>query len=509
MPTQAEGKRLAQLLVDRIEARRDIKAYARMMEIPGVPQVETGGVWRTQLAAHHDLILTHAQAACERDNGRLMVMAPPGSAKSSYISVVLPTWLMGRTKGTRLVLTGYSDRPVQRQSRRAREICRNAFFASLFATRLVDDAAGISDWTLQNGSEILAAGMYSGITGSRADFLVIDDPVSGREEADSKAAQERCIDTYHDDLLSRAKPGCSVIIVQTRWNENDLSGRILPEDWAGESGVIRCRDGLDWDVLCIPALCDRPNDPLGRKIGQYMWPEYFTRDHWKPFESNPRTWSSLYQQVPAPDQGIYFRREDFQWYRIVPERLRTYMASDFAVTASGDYTEHGVFGIDEHGLLYVIDWWSGRGAPDVTIPPALELIRRHRVGEWFGERGVIESSIGPSVIRAMRDRSTFVRRSLLPTVGDKVAKCRGFMGRVGAHAVYVPDVDWAEALVEQLVRFPAARYDDKVDVCGMIGRALDELRDADPAKRPRPVGIKPFSREWLWYGNRKPQRKRF
>jgi hypothetical protein len=109
----------------------------------------------------------------------------------------------------------------------------------------------------------------------------------------------------------------SVLIIQTRWHEEDLAGSILPVDYAGESGLIKCRDGQIWDVLCIPAKAEREDDPLGRKIGEYLWPEWFPKEHWATWEDNPRaarTWAALYQQRPAPFTGVHFNREMFRMY---------------------------------------------------------------------------------------------------------------------------------------------------------------------------------------------------
>ena len=137
--------------------------------------------------------------------------------------------------------------------------------------------------------------------------IIIDDPVKGREQADSPVIRDKVWDAYNDDLKTRLIPGGSIIIIQTRWHEDDLAGRILPEDWKGESGPIKCRDGNVWEVVCLQARCEVQNDPLGRKIGEYLWPEWFTEKHWAQFQSNVRTWTSLYQQLPRPLEGSLFK----------------------------------------------------------------------------------------------------------------------------------------------------------------------------------------------------------
>jgi len=137
--------------------------------------------------------------------------------------------------------------------------------------------------------------------------IIIDDPVKGREQADSPIIRDKVWDAYNDDLKTRLIPGGSIIIIQTRWHEDDLAGRILPEDWKGESGPILCRDGNVWEIVCLQARCEVHNDPLGRKIGEYLWPQWFTEKHWLQFQNNVRTWASLYQQLPRPLEGTLFQ----------------------------------------------------------------------------------------------------------------------------------------------------------------------------------------------------------
>src|SRR5690349_4096935 len=117
-------------------------------------------------------------------------------------------------------------------------------------------------------------------------------------------------------------------MILTRWHQDDPAGRILPEDWNGESGWFDGRDGRRWYVLCLPAIADRADDPLGRAIGETLWPAWFSHEHWAPFKTNARTWSSLYQQKPSPDEGTFFRASWFERYTTKPEHLNVYMTSD-------------------------------------------------------------------------------------------------------------------------------------------------------------------------------------
>lgn len=340
----------------RQRARDSLVEFSQSIEIPGVPLLDVedeeedlkydaagkivgGGGLKTRFAGsqivytpvearvalHHLLIMQAIQRTIERPRGRLMIFAPPGSAKSTYASVIAPAWAMGRKKKTQIILASYGTSIAAKQSRKVRSICRDPAYSALWEGRptLLDDQRAVDDWQLNNGSSMMAAGLLAGITGNRADGIIIDDPVANREQADSPTIREKIYNEYIDTAMTRAKPKMWAIIIQTRWHEEDLSGSILPADYNGESGMIQCRDGQTWEVLCIPAEAEREDDVLGRKPGEFLWPEWFPPEHWSTWRDNPRaarTWAALYQQRPAPFTGVHFNSEMFKRYD--PDLLR-------------------------------------------------------------------------------------------------------------------------------------------------------------------------------------------
>lgn len=454
--------------------------FAQAIDVPGRPFTEADDEWmfhpvETTVAAHHRLLMTLLDKVQRRDIRQLMVFMPPGSAKSTYASVVYPSYAMGKRTGSRVILASYASSIAWKQSRRTRQIARSEKFRPIFNTGLVHGNQSVEEWGMENGSEYMAGGILSGMTGNRATDLIVDDPVAGRDEADSSTLRKKTREAYEDDLSTRLMPGGATIIIQTRWHQDDLSGAILPSDWDGESGMIRGRDGLDWFVLCLPAICDRADDPLGRKIGEPLWPEWFKGDHFDRFKANPRTWSALFQQKPAPDTGDYFRREWFEMgWRQRPTDLRVFGASDYAVTpGAGDYTEHGVFALDGQDTLYLLDWWSGQTASDVWVERLCDLVVKHQPLCWIVESGVIRRAVEPYMTSRMVARNALTRIEWVPSIGDKEARARGFQAMASMGKVRFPErSDWRDRIIEQLVRFPAAKFDDAVDVCGLAARGI-------------------------------------
>lgn len=511
----------AQKLQRRRRARKSVAAFAQEIDVPGRPLSDAEDEWRfeeieTQIASHHFLLLETLDRVFASDIKQLMVFMPPGSAKSTYASVVYPTYVMGRSPGSRIILASYASPIAWKQSRRARHIVTSSKFNRLFETGLADNQRSVESWAMGNGSEFMAGGILAGMTGNRATDLLIDDPVAGREEADSETVRRNTREAYEDDLTTRLMPGGSTIIIQTRWHQDDLSGGILPKDWAGESGMLRGRDGLDWFVLCLPAEADRADDPLGREIGQPLWPEWFSTEHFARYKANRRTWGALYQQKPTDAEGDYFQAQWLRYWDTKPEQLRIYAATDGAVTdkrdsaGDPDYTEHGIVGMDPHGRLFILDWWRGQTTSDVWIDAMLDLAEKWKPLLWFGESGVIRRAVEPSLARRMRERGpkSFQVLRWLPSIVDKEARARSIQGRYSMGMVYHPApsvlAGWKtepagciSSLERQLLSFPNAVHDDGVDVLSLFGRGIDSILDAEEEKKREQRVVTPGSIEWL------------
>lgn len=474
-------------------AKESLTSFVNAIEVPGRPASDDPDEAyflpiETTVAAHHRLLLAALERTVKRPSGRLMVFMPPGSAKSTYASVVFPAWWLGAVPGRQIILASYATDLAKKQGRRTRQIVGSKRYRQIFETELSAESAAANEWALTNGSEYMAGGLLSGLTGNRAGGVIIDDPVAGREEAESETMRRKSADAYQDDLLSRLKPHGWAVLIQTRWHEDDLAGSILPANWAGESGMIECRDGLVWEVLRLPAIADQEDDPLGRKMGEYLWPEWFPPSHWTVFRRNHRTWASLYQQLPTPEEGSYFKAEWFRRYTEVPDALNIYITGDFAITddADADYTEIAVWGVDTLGNIHAIDWWTGQKNPVEWIEALLSLIQRWKPAYFVGERANIEKTVLPFLIQRMRDTGIYCAVEFVASVGNKEAKARSFQGMQQIGQVYWPNTEWAERCIDQMLRFPAGKNDDVVDACSVLGRFLSQVWQASPKPRAAP-----------------------
>ncbi|MDR7032423.1 phage terminase large subunit [Mesorhizobium sp. BE184] len=485
-------------LLRRRKARASLTEYARYIEVPGAPLTDEEDEERfkpveTVLAAHHEIICAATQRCIERRSGRTMLFLPPGSAKSTYATVVGSTWALGNFPGFKVIGVSYGTDLARKFGRRMRSIAKQPGFQALFRTALSSESSAAHEWALENGSEFMGGGILSGITGNRADFIPVDDPIKGRQEADSEAIRKSTMDAYQEDILTRLKPGGSLMMTLTRWHEADPAGQILPEGWAGESGMIECRDGHTWEVICIPAKCDRHDDPLGREIGEYIWPEWFPEDHWKTFERLPRTWSALYQQRPSPETGDYFKREWLHLVEHLPPResMLVYGGSDYAVTANGgDFTVHGCIGLDPNGDPWLLDLWRQQASSDVWVDAFCDLVLKHKPVGWAEETGQIKSGVGPFLLKRMIERGAYVAREQFATRGDKAVRAQSFRGLIATRGLRIhKDAPFLADLISEMMSFPVGVHDDQVDALGLIGQLIDKMSGG---RKPKPPPAKPI-----------------
>ena len=423
-------------------------------------------------ASHHLLLIEHLEALERGEINKLMIWMPPGSAKSTYTSVLFPPWFMGRNPTLPVLGVSNTTELAERFSRRARNITANALYRNVFGFGCSEDTKAAGSWENERGGEFFAAGIGSAIAGRRAKLGLIDDPIKSREEADSERIRQKHWDWYLNDFLTRLMPGAAQCVIQTRWHEDDLSGRILE------------REANQWKVIKLPMEA-RENDPLGREYGDRLWPEWFTQEMCDTAKKDVRAWNALYQQDPAPEDGEYFKREYFQDFDLQPQGMHLYGASDYAVSeGTGDYTEHGIFGLDFTGSIYLIDWWREQAASNVWIERQCDLIAKYSPLIWFGEAGPIRKAIEPFLKRRMTERQTLCRLEWLPSIHDKVVRARPFQARAAMGNVFIrAHAPWKPELMSQLMRFPAGKYDDGVDVCSLIGRGLEHAR---PPAMPKP-----------------------
>ncbi len=407
-------------------------------------------------AVHHHMIAAQLEAVERGDIDRLMIFMPPRHGKSELASKRFPAWCLGRNPQRQVIAASYNSDLASDFGRQVRNIVGSPEFGEVFPkVSLAPDSQAANRMNTNHGGAYVAAGVGTAITGRGADIALIDDPFKDREEADSERRRDLVWDWYRSTLYTRLMPAAGVVLIQTRWHEDDLAGRLLEHE------------GDQWTVLDLPAI---------NTAGEALWPEWYDLPALERIKASigPREWSALYQQQPQPDEGTFFQRGWFNEWTQLPA-LRIYGSSDYAVTdGGGDYTVHRVWGVDANDNLYRLDGWRGQTPADQWIDAKLDLIEKHKPHAWFGEAGVIQKAVEPMLLKRMRERKVRCRMEWVSSIHDKATRARGFQARASMGNVYFePGADLSEFLV-----FPAGKHDDEVDVASLMGRVLDQVHPA-------------------------------
>ena len=408
---------------------------------------------------HQKLICDRLESVERGEIDRLIITAPPRHGKSELATIRFPAWFLGRSPDKQIIQVSSSEELVRKFGRRIRDLIGSPEYGHIFPTRIASDSRSQGRWETVQGGEFFAAGLGSTIVGRGADLASIDDYFRSAEEAFSANARDKIWDWYTEVLCTRLMWGgrAAITIVATRWHEDDLIGRCLQQDHE------------NWELLELKAITGEGDDR--KALWPQAWPlDVLDRKH----KGMPADrWESLYQQDPQPETGTYFQREWFKRYDTAPD-VTVYITTDFAVTDNdGDFTEFGVWGVDGEDNLYALDWWFGQETMDVWIDSLLNLVQKWKPMTVWGERGVIKNAVQPFLNKRCNERRVYCHFDWITRTADKVAMARTFQGRCSMGKVYFPKEDWANRVINQCIGFPAGKHDDAVDVCALIGLALD------------------------------------
>lgn len=423
-----------------------------------------------EVAAHHKQICEALEAIERRDIDRLLIEAPPRHTKSELASRRFPAWYLGRNPSHQVISSTYNGTFAEEFGREVRNIVAGPAYGNVFDVRLRPDSQAAGRWHTTQGGVYQAAGVGTSLTGKGAHLGIIDDPFKDAEEAESENRRDKVWKWFRSVFYTRQMPQCAMMLIMTRWHEDDLAARILD------------KEGSRWHRITLPAILEEGEDERA------LWPEWYSLDtlrHTKEVLGN-RIWNALYQQNPTPEDGEYFKRAWFRRYTQAPKELTVYMSGDFAQTPDGgDYTEFGVWGVDQFGNIYALDWWAGRLESLEWVKEWLKLVRRWHPSIFLGESDAISRSMQPVMRKEMRKAGVFCRIELISAAGDKTAKARSVQALLDNGVIHFPHTEWADRVINESLKFPNGKHNDMVDVMATMGRWIHRMWEADPPK-PKP-----------------------
>jgi predicted phage terminase large subunit-like protein len=438
-------------------------------------QIASQGRW---LPARHLAYLDAAimesieEAAAGRLEG-LVVSMPPQHGKSELCSKYLPAWYLGRYPDRRVILTSYEADFAASWGRKARELLEH--WGHLFGVRVHRRSGAAARWDL-DGREggMTAAGVGGPITGKGAHLLIVDDPIKNDEEARSSTFRQKQWDWWQSVATTRLRPGALIVVIQTRWHRDDLTGRILRQ--AEEKG-------RHWRIVKFPALAEE-EDVLGRERGEALWPEVFTKERLETVKATRTNyyWSAMYQQNPQAEGSTEWPDSFFGpniWFDQWPENwdCKTVALDPSKGTESkfGDYSAFVMVMVSK-GKAYIDADLAIRNT-SVIADTALDIQRRFQP-DWFGvEVNQFQQLLADEINRRSEERRIYIPLYTLNNQVNKLVRIRRLTPLLSQGKLrFKGDSPGARLLVEQLRDFPNGDHDDGPDALEMAARLTAELR---------------------------------
>lgn len=403
---------------------------------------------------HTKLICDALQTVADGQQRYVMIEMPPRHGKSMTVTETFPSFFIAKNPEKRVIIASYSDTLARKFGRRNRDKVME-YGPSFFGVQLSQDNAASNNWSLAgHRGGLLATGIGGSITGEGADVLIIDDPFKNAEEANSKTIRDKVWDEWESTLSTRLHKGASVIVIMTRWHEDDIIGRLLEQS------------PRNWTRLRLPAIAEDEDDLLGRKPGEALCPELGFDEEWaktKKKEVGSRTWAALFQQRPAPESGDIFDRKWWKYYKALPGHFQEVVQSwdcTFKDDKESDYVVGQVWGrlgADK----YLIDQVRDR----MNFPTTVQAIRAMAAKHPEANAKYIEDKAnGSAVIQILTNEIPGII-AVTPD-GGKVARASAISPDVEAGNVYLPDpgiAPWIGDFVEECTVFPNGAHDDQVD----------------------------------------------
>ena len=478
--------RATQEIARRELAKRNLLAFVLRYE------AEYRAGWVHKVIASE--LMHFSEQVVREEAPRLMITMPPRHGKSLLASQYWPAWHLGNHPNHEFINTSYAQSLQMDFSRKIQELVKSEDYHHLFGNLGVTKKnEAIERWSLydydkekRTGGGILAAGIGGPISGRGAHIFLIDDPVKNREEAESATLRETAKSWYSSTAYTRLAPGAGIVVIQTRWHDDDLAGHLLSEmreaekEMAAHENNEWPEDADRWRIVDFPAIST--TDEKYRARGEALHPERYDLKALRKIKRTlaPRDWAALYQQNPQVEEGAYFQKKYFKFYKKAPEYLDIYACGDLAISKKehADWSVFYVVGKDQDGQIYFLDEYRGRWDAAEIVEKIFE-IHTHWHPRKFGlEKGQISLTLDGFIQHRKREEgiNDLWIDELPPGKQDKELRARTIQGLMSLGQVWWPEgALWVDDAMNELLRFPAGTKDDRVDAAAWIGKMIADI----------------------------------
>ena len=416
-------------------------------------------------ATHHRLLIRELEGLAAGRWDRLMLLLPPGSAKSTYASLVFPPWFLANRPWAHVIAASHTASLARSFGRGVRTLIQE--HESRLGLWLDPNNRSAGRFGVIGGGSYFATGVRGPVTGRRADLLLIDDPVKSQAEADSGTARDHLWDWFRSDLVTRLKPGGRVVLVMTRWHPDDLGGRLLQSADA-------------WRVVRLPAIAES-DDLLGRSPGEPLWPEWEDAAALRRKRAvlGDRTFEALFQQSPRSSGGRLFKTGQLT---IVNERAAGVRVRAWDLAASqdrGDWTVGVLLTKTKDGVFQISDVIRLQGGPEIVVETIRDTAARDGAEVTIG-LPQDPGQAGRAQVLYLTKALVGFRVSSSRESGSKETRAMPVASQVNAGAVNLLKSSWNRDLIEELQDFPGGAKDDQVDA---LSRAFSMVLEINAPAR--------------------------
>ena len=403
---------------------------------------------------HHRIIADKLTRVAKGELKRLIVNMPPRHTKSEFASIYFPSWVMGLKPDMKIMQTTHTADLSINFGRKVRNLMDSDEYSKIFPkVSLAADSKSAGKWQTSQGGEYFAAGVGGAIAGRGADLLIIDDPHS-EQDAMSINLLDSCYEWYTSGPRQRLQPGGSIVIVMTRWNTADLTGRLLTRQTETHSD--------QWEVVELPAIFE--------DSGNVLWPEFWKKEELDAVKASipVSKWNAQYQQNPTSEEGAIIKREWWQLWEAEDPPACHYVIQSydtaFSKKETADYsaiTTWGVFSPQEGmgDAIILLDAQKGR-----WDFPELKAVAQEQYVEFSPDMVLIESQAsGTPLTHELRAMGIPVVNYRPSRGNDKMTRVHAASPVFEAGMVWAPDRIFADEVIEECAAFPFAPHDDYVD----------------------------------------------
>lgn len=431
----------------------------------------------------------------------LIISMPPQHGKSQGVTETLPSYYLGKYPDRRIIEVSYGDDLARKFGRRNKQKI-DEFGKELFNIELAKNSRSDTEFEIEgHRGSMISRGIMSGITGQPGDLIIIDDPIKNRQEAESETYRERIWEEFLNSIYTRLSADGIIILIMTRWHEDDLVGRLL------QHMPKKCIE------INIPLEAEE-NDILGRNIGEALFPEIGKDNEWlKDFkkvymtQEGARAWSALMQGRPSPDEGSMFKK---QWWRYwhykgqdlppvkikvggeiyeiqseeLPDKLDEQIQSwdcTFKDSDGSDFVAGHVWG-RRYANKYLLHRVHDRMDIIKTMESIIYVTNKFPKATL---KLIEDKANGPAIITMLKRKIG----GLVPVnpEGGKLARASAVAPEVESKNVYLPHpqiAPWVTQFIETFASFPNVKHDDDVDAFSQALNRLQYHQTFEPRKVP-------------------------